>query len=97
MIQHLGTAILLHQRAQILNLCGTQNIQTLKNTKNVSMQFASTRIFLFSGKKRTFDSVASGEIKVDYFLTECDPSPLISCNLTLVPFRKKNMFFSRML
>ena len=80
--------MLLHQHAHFSHVSGAQNYQIMENPKFLSMQFTSTKVFLFSEKMMTFDSVALGKIKVELFLTEYNPSPLISCTLTLVPFKK---------
>ena len=87
--------MLLPQHAHFSHVSGAQNIKILQNVKSLRMQFTFTRIFLFSEKMMTFDSVALGKIKVNLFLTEYNPSPLISCTLTLVSFKKKMYIFQR--
>ena len=89
--------MLLHQHAHFSHVSGAQNIKILQNVKSLRMLFTSTRIFYFCQKKLTFDSVALGEINYILFLTEYNPSPLISCTLTLVSFKKKSVYFSTML
>ena len=94
-IQDFGTPILLNQRAQIIHLCGTQNNKILKNHKSLSMQFTSTRIFNFYEKKLTFDSVALGKIKVNWFSYRIWSQPFNIVHFNIGFIFEKTIFFLR--